>query len=133
MHEIAVASGILDRALDAAAEADADGIERIETLTLEIGRATHVNPRQLQFCLETIAEGTIAEGATIETRTIEPELDCSCGFRGEPETLDVTIAVAPNLRCPDCGEPTTLVRGRECRLASIEIPESTPPSELPSE
>ena len=127
MHEIAVASGILDRALDAAA--DVDDAERIETMTLEIGRATHVNPRQLQFCLETIAEGTIAEAATIETRAIEPELDCNCGFRGEPETLEVAIAVAPNLRCPDCGEPATLVRGRECRLASIEVPESMPPAE----
>ena len=125
MHEVAVASGILDRALDAAADADAEEIER---LTLEVGRATHVNPRQLRFCLETIVGGTIAEGATVETRTIEPELDCDCGWRGEPETLDLAVSFAPNVRCPDCGDRATLVRGRECRLASIEVPESVPPT-----
>lgn len=120
MHEISVASGILDRALSAAEE---HGADRIDAVTLEIGRATHVNPDQLVFCLKTVVEGTPAEGATVKTETVEPVAACECGWRDTPEQLDLAIGFAPDVRCPECGDRTELVRGRECRLASIEIPD----------
>lgn len=120
MHEISVASGILDRAISAAAE---HGADRIDAVTLEIGRATHVNPDQLAFCLETIAEGTPAEGATVRTDVVDPVAACDCGWRGEPADLGLVGGFAPDVRCSECGDRTELVRGRECRLASIEIPE----------
>lgn len=120
MHEISVASGILDRALSAAEE---HGADRIEAVTIEIGRATHVSPDQLVFCLETIAEGTAAERTTVRTEPVEPVAACDCGWRDAPEELDLAIAFAPEVRCPECGDRTELVRGRECRLASIEIPD----------
>ncbi|MFB6085877.1 MAG: hydrogenase maturation nickel metallochaperone HypA [Halodesulfurarchaeum sp.] len=120
MHEVSVAHAILERALAAAAEHDAD---RIDELTLEIGRATHVNPDQLVFCLEAIAEDTLAAGATIRTETVDPIAVCDCGFRGEPDELALAAGFAPDIRCPNCGGRAELDRGRECRLASIEVPE----------
>ena len=125
MHEISVAEAILSRALDAAAEHDAD---RIEALTIEVGRATHVNTDQVRFCLDAIAEGTPADGATVRTDVVEPVAACDCGWTDEPEALDVGPTFAPDVRCPECGHRAHLERGRECRLVAIDVPddESTP-------
>lgn len=126
MHEISVANGVLERAL---AAADEYGADRIDELTLEIGRVTHVNPEQLVFCLEAITEETPAEGATITTETIDPIATCDCGFHDEPSELDLAAGFAPDIRCPDCGGRAELVQGRECRLASIDVPERTDSSQ----
>ncbi|MDZ7850501.1 MAG: hydrogenase maturation nickel metallochaperone HypA [Halodesulfurarchaeum sp.] len=120
MHEISVAHGILERALRAA---DEYGAERIDELTLEIGRATHVNPDQLVFCLEAILADTPADGATIRTETVDPIATCDCGFRDEPDELALAAGFAPDVRCPNCGGRAELEQGRECRLASIDVPD----------
>ncbi len=120
MHEISVAQGILERAL---AAADEHGADRIDEMTLEIGRVTHVNLDQLVFCLEAIVEDTPAAEATIRTETIEPVATCDCGFRDTPDELGLATGFAPDIRCPNCGSRAELVEGRECRLSSIEVPE----------
>lgn len=121
MHELSIAAGIVDRALAAAEEHDATAVEE---LTVEVGRATHVNHDQLRFCLETALDGTIAAEATVTIQPIEPRAQCGCGWAGEPDDLGVALSYAPDVRCPDCGGRATLDRGRECRLASIEIPDA---------
>lgn len=120
MHEISVARGILERALEVAAD---HGADRIDELTLEIGRVTHVNPEQLVFCLDAIIEETPAAGATIRTEQVEPIAACDCGWRDTPAELDLAAGFAPDVRCPNCGSRADLVRGRECRLTSIEVPD----------
>lgn len=127
MHEISVANGILERALTAA---DEYGAKRIDELTLEIGRVTHVNSDQLVFCLEAIAEGTPAEGARIRTETVDPIATCDCGFHDEPGELALAAGFAPDIRCPNCGGRAELVQGQECRLASIDVPDRGDPSQL---
>ena len=121
MHEISVAHGVLERAIAAAEDYGAD---RIDEMTLEIGRVTHVNPDQLVFCLEAIVEDTPAAGATIRTETVEPVATCDCGWRDTPGELSLAAGFAPDVRCPDCGGRAELVQGRECRLSSIDVPES---------
>jgi hydrogenase nickel incorporation protein HypA/HybF len=96
-------------------------------MTLEIGRVTHVNPEQLVFCLEAIAESTPAADATIRTETIDPVAACECGWRDTPRELDLAAGFAPDIKCPSCGSRAELVEGRECRLSSIEVPDKTSP------
>lgn len=124
MHELSIASGIVDRALAAADEHDARAIEE---LTVEVGEATHVNPGQLAFCVEAALERTTAAGAEVTVETVTPRARCDCGWRGEPDALDVAVAYAPDVACPSCGAHLSLDRGRECRLASIEIPDPADP------
>lgn len=121
MHELSIATGIVDAARSAAEDHDAGSIEE---LTIELGRATHVNPDQLRFCLETAIEGTIAADADVTIETIDPRARCTCGWEGEPDDLGVALSYAPDVRCPECDSRTELERGRECRLSSIEIPET---------
>lgn len=126
MHELSVAMGIVDRALGAAED---HGAETIERLTVALGAATHVNPDQLRFCIETATDGTPAAGATVEIDQITPLARCECGWEGDPGTLATAMVYAPDVQCPDCGDRTELVRGRECRLAAIELPEEAPQTE----
>ena len=128
MHELSVAMGIVERALGVAED---HGAERIERLTVELGSATHVNPDQLRFCIETATDGTPAAGATVEIERVAPLARCTCGWEGDPGTLEAAMVYAPDVRCPECGDRTELVRGRECRLAAVELPDEASPTEGP--
>lgn len=121
MHELSVAMGIVDRALSAAEE---HGASTVEGITVEVGAATHVNPDQLRFCLETALTDTPAAGAAIDIETVTPQARCGCGWEDEPGRIEEAIVYAPDVQCPECGDRTTLVRGRECRLAAVELPDN---------
>lgn len=120
MHEMSVADRLLETALEAASERNAD---RIDSLTIELGGATHLAADQLEFCLDAIAEGTAAAGASIEFDRIEPIGACDCGWFGATDSIDGLAPDAPSLRCPECGSRLSLRAGRECRVKTIEIPD----------
>lgn len=120
MHELTVAQRLLDRALSAAGDHDAD---EIRTLTVELGTATHLAADQLGFCIDAVAEGTPAADATIEFERVQPRGECDCGWQGALPSLS-DAQPAPSVRCPECRGRVTLTAGRECRLASIDVPET---------
>jgi hydrogenase nickel incorporation protein HypA/HybF len=119
MHELSVAKGVVDRTVAAAAE---HGPDRVDGLTLAVGAATHLNPDQLRFCVETVAAGTIAEGATVTVDRVPPRAACDCGWAGEPDAVEDAYVYVPDPVCPDCGARVDLTEGRGCRLASIDVP-----------
>lgn len=121
MHELAIASQLLERAL---ATADEHGADRIDGMTVAVGEASHVATDQLAFCLDAEADGTVAADAEIEIETVEPEGRCpACGWTGTPERVENTVAVrAPDRTCPDCEQRIELTAGDDCRLRTIEIP-----------
>lgn len=116
MHELSVAEALIDRAGEIAAAHDA---ERVDAMTVELGAATHVNPDQLRFCLETVTEGTVA----VDIETVPPRAACDCGWEGEPPSFEGTAAVVPTARCPECGARTEFVRGKECHLTAVTVPD----------
>lgn len=120
MHEITIARRLLDRALEAAAEHDAD---RIESISVAVGEATHLNPRQLEFWLDEFATDTPADGMDLHVETIAARGECTCGWSGELSRLESAFGVAPDRRCPDCGTVTALTNGTECRLDSVTVPD----------
>ena len=122
MHELSIAQSLVDQAVDAAAD---HGAERIDRLELAVGEATHLNPDQLTFCVETVAAETPAAEAEVVVDSISPEGACECGWTGEPETLPDLPMAAPDLRCPNCENRVELTAGTECRLARISVPDSS--------
>jgi hydrogenase nickel incorporation protein HypA/HybF len=120
VHELSIAQSLVDRAVETAAE---HGADRIDRLDLAVGEATHLDPDQLAFCVETVAADTPAADADVVVDAIAPEGVCDCGWSGEPETLSGLPMAAPDLRCPACGERVDLTAGTECRLARISVPE----------
>lgn len=80
MHEYSIACEIFEQVL---ATAQAHEASEVRSVTLEIGRFTHVNPDQLSFCFGVLAEDSIAEGAKLEFRIENPFLECECGYKGK--------------------------------------------------
>ena len=130
MHELAIADRLLDRALAAAAEAEPT---RVETVYLELGTATHLVPEQVRFCLEAVAADTPAEGADVRIERTPARGECDCGWRGELPSLAETVAGAPDKRCPDCGAAVSVTAGRECRIAGIDLADSTEDADFDSD
>jgi hydrogenase nickel incorporation protein HypA/HybF len=126
MHELSVATQIVDLAVETAGE---HGAETVDGLTVALGRATHVNPEQFRFCVQTVAEGTPVEDASVAVDRVTPRADCDCGWTGEPGSIDEAVTYVPDPVCPDCGARVELTRGRGCRLASIDVPETGDPIE----
>lgn len=112
MHEMGIIMGVMQSAEEAARDAHAD---RVVAVTLDIGMMTEAIQDALEFAYEALSEGTMFEGSTLTINMIEPRsvcIDCGCEFDHDRY----------HLMCPECGSfATSLIKGREMRIASIEV------------
>ncbi|MBR3214232.1 MAG: hydrogenase maturation nickel metallochaperone HypA [Methanosphaera sp. SHI613] len=120
MHELSMASSIVDAILSTAKKNDAI---KINEAVLEIGEMTMLNPEQLRFMMEILSEDTLLKDAEIIINMIPIEIECeSCGFKGESKTDengDHLMAVA---RCPECENTQVhIIQGQECNVKTIKI------------
>ncbi|WP_456418863.1 hydrogenase maturation nickel metallochaperone HypA [Methanocaldococcus infernus] len=95
MHELSYAYSILNSILESIKDyKDA----KVKEIHLEIGRLIFINPDQLRFAFEVIAEGTACEGAELKIEFIDPKCKClKCGYEGKPEIFDEI-----EIYCPKC-------------------------------
>lgn len=121
MHEFSIASQIIDTAGETAADHGADTFEGV---SVAVGEASHINPDQLESCLEAAADSEVGD-IDIEMTITAPYAECECGWSGEPPSLEDTLAYAPNLRCPDCDGRLELQDGEEVRITSVTVPDDT--------
>lgn len=120
MHELSMASSIVDAILNTAKKNDAITVTEA---VLEVGEMTMLNPEQLRFMMSILSEDTMLEEAEIIINMIPIEIECeSCGFQGESKTdenEDHLIAVA---RCPECQNTQVhVLKGQECNVKTIKI------------
>jgi hydrogenase nickel incorporation protein HypA/HybF len=112
MHEVALATALIDLVREQTAAAQA---HRVTRLVLEIGVLSHVDAHALRFAFDVAALGGPAEGATVEIE--EPPGTAYC--------LDCEDSMAISTReatCPRCGGVRLLVRGgNEMRLKEMEV------------
>lgn len=129
MHELSIARRLVDRAVTVAEE---HGATTVNELTVAVGRATHLNPDQLRFCVEAVATDTAVSEAGISFERVPVRAECECGWTGEPETVADALAYVPDPTCPDCGDRVTISEGRGCHLTRIDIPDETEDTTAPS-
>ena len=110
MHELSIATQILETVLAAAAE---HGAVRVEEVELEVGAMRLVVPEALDGAFEIAAEGTVAEGARLKQTEIPPRATCRhCGRAFEPKLDDFL--------CPACGQAEVeIVGGNDIILKSV--------------
>ena len=112
MHEMAIAEGILDIALDYGAKNEAS---RIREVGLRIGAMSGVEAEALEFAFRIISKGTTAEGALLKIAHIPLVGRCSkCGREFPLENY--------NFWCPDCKDGVlALISGRELQVEYLEV------------
>jgi len=121
MHELTIASSLVELACDQAVRV---GAARVAEINIRMGQLTGI-ARSLYFCFGAATRGTLCEGAVL--RIEEVPLTVMCTHCSEVKTPTALYS----FRCPDCGRPTPKVlTGREMQLLSLGL---VPADEMPAE
>ncbi|MFA6149271.1 MAG: hydrogenase maturation nickel metallochaperone HypA [bacterium] len=111
MHELGVASEILDIALS---EAGRHAAKKVTSIRLRVGVLRAIEPENLSFLFGHLARGTPAEGALLEI--VEEPVRVECEGCGASEARSFTI------ECPRCKGPgVTVTGGDSLSILSLEI------------
>lgn len=115
MHELSVASAVLDTALRHAED------RRVLVVSLRVGHLRQVIPDSLAFYWEIVSRDTPAEGARLEQVVVPARLRCDgCSDEWDMEQT-------PEFRCPRCGVGMEVIAGNELEVDSIEVEEEERP------
>ena len=123
MHELSIASGLVEKLLDFA-EKNPD--KRIVEVRLAVGELSHIEHEQMRFCYEAITTETQLEGSILEIEKIDAMVKCPhCSYRGRPKYWDGALSGIPvaTLACPSCGKAADATDGHECAIRSIQFTE----------
>jgi len=113
MHELSIASSIVDIVTDHVAAA---GGGRVRAVVLRIGRLAAVHSESLRFSFDLVRDGTLLDGAALRIVEVPVRIWCP-GCEAEVE-----LPGFRSLACPACGNRTGEIRaGRELEVESIEL------------
>jgi hydrogenase nickel incorporation protein HypA/HybF len=108
MHELSVAEGLADAALEAAAG------RRVEALTISVGLFSGVYADSLAFYLQLLFEDRGLAAPRLDLKSPPARCRCECGLEHGLER-----AMDP---CPSCGgHRRKVLEGRDCLLLSMEV------------
>lgn len=113
MHEVSIAQGLLEIAIDNCTK---QGYEGIESIRVKIGKASGIMPDSLLFAFEALKIGTIAEKAVLTIDAIPVSGFCN-GCQS-----NFTVEDAYVISCPKCGNFSfRLETGRELNVYEMEV------------
>jgi hydrogenase nickel incorporation protein HypA/HybF len=112
MHEMSIALGIVDLAMEYATR---EGAEKVLELELDIGTHSGVEITALRSAMEIAVKDTPLEQSLLRVNEIRASAECSeCGHSIEVET--------PLSGCPVCGNPgIRIIRRKELQLKSLLV------------
>jgi hydrogenase nickel incorporation protein HypA/HybF len=120
MHELSIASSIVESVLEFAAKNE---IKKVLEVKLVIGELMAVEWEQLRFCYTAITRETAMENSSLEIEQVEATVQCPyCSFRGRPKYWEDAWSFGPiaTLECPECGRAAEAVQGKECAIKTIK-------------
>jgi hydrogenase nickel incorporation protein HypA/HybF len=114
MHELSIATAVLNTALKSAGE------RRVTAVSVRAGRLRQVVPDSLRFYFEIVARDTACEDAQLDLTEVPVRLRCGgCGVEWEPDW--------PLFRCSRCGSAhVEVLSGEELLVEYIEVEEREP-------
>ncbi len=112
MHEMSIAQGILDIALEAA---EKNGGGKIIRIKLQVGEMTGVVPDSLTFCFGALAAGTAAAEAELLIEVLPLVAQCQCcNYQFSVERY--------RFFCPRCeSADVKTLSGRELSVEHLEV------------
>jgi hydrogenase nickel incorporation protein HypA/HybF len=124
MHELSIASGLVEKLLEFSAHNPGHTIIEVR---LEIGELSHIDSDALSFCYEAITKGTPIQGSSLIIQKTPALVKCPyCSYRGRPNYWNDVLLAAPviTMRCPKCGETVAADQGQECAIKSVAFSEA---------
>ena len=112
MHELSIATAIIERADELAR---ADGTDAVSAVTVRVGELAGVVPDALSFAFEVARDGTALATARLVVEPVPAQ--AYCGACAE----EFAVGMPPFFWCPHCDRPSTDLRsGRELEITGIE-------------
>ena len=116
MHELSLVQGIVEQAVNAAAQSRA---ARVVAVRLRVGRLSGVDPGALVSSYEVASRETILEGSRLDIVDVPLVVWCAYCLR------EVELPGVQRLRCPTCDTLCGEIRqGKELEVAALEIEEA---------
>ena len=113
MHEVSIAQGVLEIAIDNCTK---QGYKGIESIKVKVGKASGVVPDSLQFAFEALKAETIAGKAVLMITEIPVGGFCESCKR------NFTVEESYVISCPLCGKTSfRLETGRELNVDEMEV------------
>src|SRR5205085_6409270 len=124
MHELSIASGLVEKLLEFSTQHPDRTIIEVR---LDIGELSHIDPEQLSFCYESIAKETPLDGSTLAITKVPALVHCPhCAYRGRPDCWNDALAMAAVIavRCPHWGKAVETDEGHECAAKPVRFMET---------
>jgi hydrogenase nickel incorporation protein HypA/HybF len=116
VHELSIASAIVDRAERTARD---HGAAAVDAVILRIGELAGVVPDALRFSFGLVTEGTLLAGAELIVQEVRARAWC------ERCADAFGVGSPPALLCPRCARPAERVLcGRELELVAVNLPDT---------
>jgi hydrogenase nickel incorporation protein HypA/HybF len=117
MHELSIAMGIVDAALEEAQQRKV----RVTAVHLRLGALSGVVKDALMFSYEVAIQDTPLEGSRLIVEDVPVVVFCSrCNERR-------TLRSVQLFECPECGAPAgNILQGRELEVFALEIEDNLP-------
>jgi hydrogenase nickel incorporation protein HypA/HybF len=113
MHELSIAQSIIDIVLQHLPE-EANG--EVHSVRVRVGRLSGIVPQSLDFCFNSIVDGTPLNGARLEIETVAVTAEClTCGdtFTKDDDTVYI---------CPQCsGNDLRFIEGTELQVVEVAL------------
>jgi hydrogenase nickel incorporation protein HypA/HybF len=118
MHELSIAMGIVEAALE---EAERRGVQ-VSAVHLRLGALSGVVKDALFFSYEVACEGTALAGSRLIVEDVPVVVFCA---KCEKEQ---TLPSVQWFACPECGEPTmNILHGKELEVFALEVEDEEVP------
>ncbi|MCP4650798.1 MAG: hydrogenase maturation nickel metallochaperone HypA [PVC group bacterium] len=110
MHEMSIASALMDQIMETA---KLNNLVKVEEVEIQAGLLKQVVPDVMQAAFEAVISGTIVEGARLKIIEVKAEARClSCGQVFEPKV--------DNFLCSVCNKADVeIIKGNEIILKSL--------------
>jgi len=110
VHELSVASALIEQVLDIA---DKNQLERVAEIEVEAGALRQIVPELMLTAFAEVSRGTRAEGATLTLREIKAEARCR-------QCQGAFTPLIDNFLCPSCeAADVDILQGDEIILKSV--------------
>jgi hydrogenase nickel incorporation protein HypA/HybF len=131
MHELSIASAVVDSVLEFVAERS---IKRVIAVRLAVGELSHVEEEQLRFCYMAITQDTPIRDSALEVERVPASVRCHhCDYSGPLKYWEDALSAAPipTLQCPNCGGAVEPLEGSDCVIKSIRFISDDPVEIIP--
>lgn len=118
MHEISIASSIIDNVIELAKQNNA---KKVKEIFIDVGKLAMIDKEQLKFGVEILANDTLCKGMNVEIKFLPVKIKCK---NNHITTIDEDVEflnIPKYLKCNKCGdnEGIEILQGKEILIRKV--------------